>query len=140
MTKLSIGFPMSLHIVMNSIKYIKNLRRWMIGVVLFSFFAGVSTVLTLDPTINYLYIFGFLLILLLFLTSSISVVALWWFFDERRRLLTISQINQIVYQSLITSTVVVCVLVMNQTGQLSLASGILVLGCYLLYQLWANSN
>ena len=131
---------MSLHIAMNSIKYIKNLRRWMIGVVLLIFFAGASTVLTLDPTINYLYIFGFLLILLLFLTSSISVVALWWFFDERRRLLTISQINQIVYQSLITSTVVVCVLVMNQTGQLSLASGILVLGCYLLYQLWANSN
>jgi hypothetical protein len=125
---------------MNPIQYVKTLRIWLFISMVLSTLGGVAMVLSLDPTINNLYIFGFLALLLIFLTSFVGVLGLWWFFDERRRLLTISQINQIIYQSLITSCVAVCVLVMNQTNQLNIVSGSIVLGCYFLYQLWANSN
>jgi hypothetical protein len=124
---------------MNPIQYVKKMRIWLFSILVISFVSGFSIVFTLDPFINNLYIFAFLLTLLIFLTSLVGLLGLWWFFDERRKLLTTAQINQILYQSLITSGVVVTVLVLNQTSQLSFVSVTLILGAYLLYQLWANS-
>jgi hypothetical protein len=124
---------------MNPIQYVKKMRIWLFSILVISFVSGFSIVFTLDPFINNLYIFAFLLTLLIFLTSLVGILGLWWFFDERRKLLTTAQINQILYQSLITSVVVVTVLVLNQTSQLSFVSVTLILGAYLLYQLWANS-
>jgi hypothetical protein len=125
---------------MNPIQYVKNLRIWLLFIMITSFVGAAAMIFMLDPTINNLYIFAFLLILLVFLTSFVGILGLWWFFDERRRLLTISQINQIIYQSLITSSVTVCILVMSQTNQLTVVSATIVLGCYILYQLWASSK
>jgi hypothetical protein len=124
---------------MNPIQYVKRMRIWLLSILVISFITGSSIVISLDPFINNLYIFAFLLTLFVFLTCLVGLLALWWFFDERRKLLTTTQINQILYQSLITSGVVVTVLVLNQTSQLSFVSITLVLGAYLLYQLWANS-
>jgi hypothetical protein len=125
---------------MNPIRYVKKLRIWLISTLLLSMVGGFFIITLLDPSLNNLYIFAFLSTLMVFLTCLVSILGLWWFFDERRRLLNISQINQIVYQSLITSSIVVCALVMNQTNQLNLISVMILIGGYLLYQLWSNSN
>jgi hypothetical protein len=125
---------------MNPIRYVKKLRIWLISTLLLSMVGGFFIITLLDPSLNNLYVFAFLSTLMVFLTCLVSILGLWWFFDERRRLLSISQINQIVYQSLITSSIVVCALVMNQTNQLNLISVMILIGGYLLYQLWSNSN
>jgi hypothetical protein len=125
---------------MNPIKYVKKLRIWLGFATIFSFIVGFFIVSSLDPYLNNLYIFAFLATMLIFLTCLVSLLGLWWFFDERRKLLRISQINQIIYQSLITSTIAVCTLVLNQTNLLNIVSAMILIGSYLLYQLWSNSN
>jgi hypothetical protein len=125
---------------MNPIQYVKKLRIWLVSIIILSIVGGFFIITFLDPFLNNLYIFAFLATLMVFLTCFVSFLGLWWFFDERRKLLSISQINQIIYQSLITSAVVVCTLVMNQTNQLNFVSVLLLIGSYLLYQLWSNSN
>jgi hypothetical protein len=138
LTKLSIEFPLKES--MNPIQYVKKLRIWLLLISFLSLSGEFLIVTFLDPLINNLYIFAFLSTLLIFLTCFISFLGLWWFFDERRRLLNITQINQIIYQSLITSVIGVCALVMNQTNQLNIVSAMILLGSYFLYQLWSNSN
>ena len=125
---------------MNPIQYVKKLKIWLISASVTSL-VGIFIIVTyLDPLVNNLYIFAFLAILMILIMSSVSLLGLWWFFDERRKLLSIIQINQIIYQSLITSSIAICALVMNQTNQLNFTSAsILVIG-YFLYQLWANSK
>ncbi|MBC7472100.1 MAG: hypothetical protein H7196_02455 [candidate division SR1 bacterium] len=125
---------------MNPIQYVKRLRIWLASILIVSLVGGFSIVTYLDPLINNLYIFAFLSTLMIFLMSFISLLGLWWFFDERRKLLSISQINQIIYQSLITSAVTICALVMNQTNQLNFTSITILFISYFLYQLWANSK
>lgn len=125
---------------MNPIQYVKRLRIWLVSILIVSLVGSFAIVTYLDPFINNLYIFAFLSILMVFFMSAVSLLGLWWFFDERRKLLSISQINQIIYQSLIVSAIAICVLVMNQTNQLNFTSATILLISYFLYQLWANSR
>lgn len=125
---------------MNPIQYVKRLRIWLVSILIVSLVGSFAIVTYLDPLINNLYIFAFLSILMVFLMSAVSLLGLWWFFDERRKLLSISQINQIIYQSLIVSAIAICVLVMNQTNQLNFTSATILFISYFLYQLWANSR
>jgi hypothetical protein len=125
---------------MNPINYVKILRLWLAGGMIVSG-AGLGALLIfVDPTINLLNVFGFLIVMMVFTTSIISLGGLWWFFDENRRLLTLNQINSIIYQSLFTSSIVILLLVMSQTNVLNLFTTLLVAGVYVLYQLWAQSQ
>jgi high-affinity Fe2+/Pb2+ permease len=125
---------------MNPISYVKILRLWLVGGMIVSGIGLGAMLLFVDPTISLLNIFGFLTVMMVFATSIISLGGLWWFFDENRRLLTLNQINSIIYQSLFTSSIVILLLVMSQTNILNLFTTLLVAGVYVLYQLWAQSQ
>ncbi len=125
---------------MNPIAYVSLLRKYLMGTGLISFVGIVLLILLVDPTINNLYIVGFLICVMAFLTSFLSLGGLWWFFDERNRLLPLTHINQILYQSLFSSSIVVLMLVLSQTNQLNIITTTLVLFVYLLYQFWINSK
>jgi high-affinity Fe2+/Pb2+ permease len=125
---------------MNPINYVKILRLWLVGGMIVSGIGLGAMLLFVDPTINLLNVFGFLIVMMVFITSIISLGGLWWFFDENRRLLTLNQINSIIYQSLFTSSIVILLLVMSQTNVLNLFTTLLVAGVYVLYQLWAQSQ
>jgi hypothetical protein len=125
---------------MNPINYVKILRLWLLGGMIISGIGLGVMLLFVDPTINLLNVFGFLIVMMVFFTSIISLGGLWWFFDENRRLLTLNQINSIIYQSLFTSSIVILLLVMSQTNVLNLFTTLLVAGVYVLYQLWAQSQ
>jgi hypothetical protein len=104
-------------------------------------FVGLSAILVfLDPYQNSLYIWAFLAVFLIFLTGIITLLAFVWFFTIRKEILSITQVNQVIYQSLISSAVVVFAVVMNQTQQLNIWTAILLIVCYLFYFLWANSE
>jgi hypothetical protein len=125
---------------MNPINYVKILRLWLVGSMIVSGIGLGALLIFIDPTVNSLNIFGFLIVMMVFFTSIISLGGLWWFFDENRRLLTLNQINSIIYQSLFTSSIVILLLVMSQTNVLNLFTTLLVAGVYVLYQLWAQSQ
>jgi hypothetical protein len=125
---------------MNPISYVRNLKNWLTFSTIVSFFGLFAMVIYLDPTADSKYIVAFLTLFILFLTSSISLLGLKIYFSPKKRLLTILQINQIVYQALISSAVVTAALVMSQTGQLNILTALLLIGGYSLYQLWINSN
>jgi hypothetical protein len=125
---------------MNPIQYVKMLRWYLCGGVGVSGIGLGSMLIFVDPTINSLYIIGFLLLLMIFFTSLIGLFGMWWLFDEKRRLLTIAQINWIIYQSLFSSTIVILLLVMSQTNMLNIFTSFLVGGGYVLYQLWSQSQ
>jgi hypothetical protein len=125
---------------MNPISYVKNLRRFLLAGGFVSGIGFMTMLIFVDPTLNSYYIYGFLTVLMVFSTSIISLGGLWWFFDENRRLLTLNQINSIIYQSLFTSSVVILLLVMSQTNVLNIFTTLLVAGVYVLYQLWSQSQ
>jgi hypothetical protein len=125
---------------MDPVEYTLNLQRLFVILAGLSFAGGSAMLVFLDPKVNSLYVWGFLGLCLIFLTSLISLLAFWWFFSIRKEILTIVQVNQVVYQSLISASVLVLLLVMQQTGQLNFWSGCLVLIVYMFYELWVNAE
>ncbi|MEM1312089.1 MAG: hypothetical protein AAGF07_01345 [Patescibacteria group bacterium] len=125
---------------MNPVEYTINLQRLLLLSCGFSF-VGLSTLLVfVDPYENNIYIWAFLGVLTVFLTSIISLFTFWWYFTIRKQILPIYQVNQLVYQSMVTAGITVLLLVMQQTQVLTIWRGILVLICYILYELWINSE
>jgi hypothetical protein len=125
---------------MSPLQHVFILRIWL-AIVLCASGAGIAAMLVLlDPTINMLYIFGFLFLLFTGTTSGVSLLGLWWFSRDSKRLLTVSQVYQIVYQSIVCGLVAVLLLVLAHTAQLTIFSGSLVLIAYILYQLWIRSR
>lgn len=114
-------------------------RIFFVGAII-SFIAFILMMVLLDPTQSIYYMYAFLILLFLFLISIISLIAFWWVFSIRKQILTVYQVNQLVGQSVISSAVVITTLVMHQTKQLNLWTGLFIIGCYGLYQIWVNSE
>jgi len=125
---------------MNPVEYTLNLQRVLVILGALGFVSLSLILVFLDPNQNSLYIWVFLSILLIFSTSLISLLAFWWFFSVRKEILSVNQVNNLVYQSLITGAIVVLLIVMNQTKQLNIWTAILVIITYIFYQLWINSE
>jgi hypothetical protein len=125
---------------MNPVEYTIALQRFFLILAGTSFLGLALIMVFLDPTVNLYYIFIFLGILFLLLISLITLLAFWWFFSIKKEILTIPQVNQLVSQSTISSGMIVMVLALQQTRQLTLWSGLIIIICYALYQLWANSK
>lgn len=125
---------------MNPVEYTLNLQRLFVILAGLSF-AGVASMLVfLNPNDNSLYVWGVLILGLVLLTSFISLMAFWWFFSVRKEILSIPEVNQIVYQSLVSGAALILLLVMQQTGQLNFWSGMLILAVYAFYEVWANGE
>ncbi len=125
---------------MNPIEYTISLQRLFLITAGGSFFGICCMLVFVDPTENINYIFGFLAILFLFFVSIITLMAFWWFLSIKKEILTVSQVNKIIGQSCISSATIIMVLSLQQTQQLNIWTGLLVLTCYSLYQVWANSK
>ncbi len=104
-------------------------------------FVGLACVLVfLNPFQSGLYIILFLLGSVLFLFSAANLLIFWWIYSIKKVILTIVQVNRIVYQGLISSLVAIFYLIMYQTGALNIWSGAIVFIVYFLYELWINSG
>lgn len=125
---------------MNQIDYTFLVRRWCLGSLLVSFLSLLYMVLSLDPYTNSSYTWAFLIALLVFLTSGIALFSIWYFFKNQKKILSVSQTNNMLYQSLISSGALIFILVLQQTGYLNVITMLTVLLCYCLYQIWANSQ
>jgi hypothetical protein len=124
---------------MNPVVYTLNLQRFLFLVCGISFISLSAVLVFLDPYQNGWFIWVFLAAFGIFLSSVISLLVFWWFFTVKKEILTIIQVNSLVYQSMISSGVVVLLLVMQQTNFLTLWTGILVFSVYFLYLVWNNS-
>lgn len=125
---------------MNPVEYTLNLQRVLVILASLGFVSLSLILVFLDPNQNSLYIWIFLTILLIFSTSVISLIAFWWFFSVKKEILSVVQVNNLIYQSLITGGVLILLLVMNQTKLLNIWTALLVLVTYIFYQLWINSE
>lgn len=125
---------------MNPVEYTIALQRLFFITAGSSFLGLASIMVFLDPTDSLYYVYAFLGVLFLFTLSLITLLAFWWFFSMKKEILTIAQVNKIVGQSTISSGLIIAVLALQQTRQLTLWSGLIIIVCYALYQLWANSK
>ncbi len=125
---------------MNPVEYTIALQRLFFITSGASFLGLAAMVVFLDPTKSFTYIYAFLGVLFLFLISIIVLLAFWWFFSIKKEILTVTQVNKIVGQSVISSAMILATLALQQTRQLTLWTGLFLIICYVLYQIWANSK
>jgi hypothetical protein len=125
---------------MNPIDYTLTLQRILAILTGVSFFSIISILVFLNPAENFWYIFVFLAFLSVFFTSIITLVSFWWVFSIRKKVLRVSQVNDIVYQSIILSMILIFVLVLNQTEQLNLFTVVSLLTTYFFYHLWIKTG
>lgn len=128
---------------MNPVTYTLNLQRICIAFAGFGFCVICFILATVNPynsTATEFFIWFFLTLLILVLSSAFTLLASWWIFSIQKQVLDISEVNQIGYQSIVTSGMIVLVLVMFQTDQLSIWSTAFITITYILYEVWINSN
>ena len=105
-----------------------------------SFVSILAVLVYLDPYQNSLYIWAFLVLLFIFLSTCFSLSSFLWFFTIKKIILTIREVNRLVYQSSVSSGVLILLMVMKQVNQFSLWTvGFVLLG-YACYQLWIMSE
>lgn len=128
---------------MNPVTYTLNLQRICIAFASSGFCVICFILATVNPynsTVPDFFIWLFLTLLILVLSSTFTLLVSWWVFSIQKQVLDIPEVNQIVYQSIVTSGMLVLVLVMFQTNQLSIWSTAFVTITYILYEVWINSN
>ncbi|NJL97226.1 hypothetical protein HC864_05495 [Candidatus Gracilibacteria bacterium] len=125
---------------MTPIEYASLIKKWFWMQFSISLVAFFGIIFLLNPYDSNLYIWAFLISFVFVLFSALLLVALSFFQNQQSRILTISQINQLVYQSIISSVTFALILVLVQTNTFNIISMGVVLFCYVLYQLWANSQ
>ena len=83
---------------MNVVEYTLAIQKLFTVLTGLSFVAISAQLVFLDPNSNALYIWSFLLSIVIFLCSVISLLAFWWFFSVRKEILSIQQVNHLIYQ------------------------------------------
>ena len=124
---------------MNQIDYTLIVRRWAVSILIVSTGILAYVLSSLDPYADMLFVWIFILTLGIWLASGICSLAIWFYFTHRKKILTITQTNNLLYQSLISSATIVLLFGLSVTGFLNLFSFLIVLLCYVLYQLYTNS-
>ncbi len=126
---------------MDPIEYTLALQRFLIVTTGISFISLVLVLVWIDPTTNpTLYLPGFLVLVFVFLACIIALMSFWWVFSIQKRVLAITEVNRVVYQSIISSIIVVFFLVLSQTGELNILTSSAIIFSYLLYQAWLRSE
>jgi hypothetical protein len=122
------------------IGYTLGLQRILLILCGLSFVSIVGVVVYLDPTQNSLYIWVLLSLVFVFLTSVLSLSTFLWFFTIKKVILTIREVNRMVYQSTVTSGLLILIHVLRQIHQLSIWTFLIVLLGYGCYQIWAYNE
>lgn len=122
------------------IDYTLGLQRILLILSGVSFVVILGIFVYLDPYQNSLYIWLFLASFFLFLTSSLTLLSFFWFFTIKKMILTIREVNRLVYQSGVSSGVLILLMVTKQVGQFNIWTALLVIFGYTCYQLWIMSE
>lgn len=125
---------------MNQVEYTLMLQRVCMVCTGLSFVAMSGLLVFTDPNTNPAWVWFFLGLLAVFLTGFFSLLCFWWYFGLRKEILAIPEVNQLVYQSCVSATVLVFALVLQQTGQLTIWTGSLIAAVYAIYWLWLASE
>jgi hypothetical protein len=103
-------------------------------------FVGVGIGLTsLDPFTSQWAVWAVLTVLFVGLTALMTLLSFWWAFSVKKEILNITEVNQVVYQSLIASALVIFILVLQITRQLNTWLLIMSLTMYAGYQMWLRT-
>ncbi len=122
------------------IHYTLGLQRILLIMCGLSFVSILGVVVYLDPYQSSLYVWAFLVLFFVFLSTCLSLSSFLWFFTIKKIILTIREVNRLVYQSSVSSGVLILLMVMKQVNQFSLWTvGFVLLG-YACYQLWIMSE
>jgi hypothetical protein len=123
---------------MNPVDYTLNLQR-ITALVAGASFLGLSAILTfLNPYEGVFNFWLFLFALFVFVSCSIVLVSFWWVFGVQKQILMVGQVNQLLYQSLVSSAFLMLAFILNHTQNLSLTNFLILLGVYLMYCYWSS--
>jgi len=125
---------------MNQVEYTLLIQKIFLIAAGASFLGICSVLVFLDPYDNSLYVWGFLILFYILLMSLISLLVFWWYFGLKKEILSINQVNSILYQSSVSAIVAVTMIVLNQTNQLNPVSVGIVVVIYIVYWLWFTSK
>lgn len=125
---------------MNPIQYTILVQRTLLFLFGGAFFAIAAILSLVDPSQGVGVLTVMLLVVFIFISSVFALASFWWFFSIKKLVLTTNQVNKILGQSVVNSGIIVSLLALNQTGQLDLWSGLILLVCYVFYQIWINSE
>ena len=125
---------------MNQIDYTQLVRTWCLASTSVSLVAFAYTLFYLDPYTNNSYVWAFLIALGVVLGSLGSWCAISYFYILEKKILSIAQVNNLLYQSLVSAATIIMVLSMQVTGILNIFTLGVVILCYSLYQIYINAN
>lgn len=121
---------------MNQIEYTLLVQRILFALTGLSFFGICSTLVFINPYQSSYGIWLVLFCVFLGLNGVISLLWFWWVFAIKKQILLASQVNDILYISLITSSVSIVIISLYHTQQLNRLNFAVVLAMYILYILW----
>ena len=123
---------------MTPINYVLLLQKW--SLISFGVSLGALLILlnTVSPYSNPSAIWIFLCTAWVIGSSSFLLGVSFWVFKIQKKLLTVAEINSLVYNSLVSSSILVYILVLIQTDKFNLIWAIGITFFYSIYQIWLN--
>jgi len=127
-------------LIQSPIAYILQVQRIAISLVLCSILAIIVWLFFFDPTDSFFVLASFLILWAVLIAASFVLLSFWWYFSVQKHIVSVSQVHKIIGQSCISSTILITLAVMQQTQQLNVVTFAILVGTYILYQLWAASD
>jgi uncharacterized membrane protein YvlD (DUF360 family) len=125
---------------MNQIDYTQLVRTWCLACTAVSAVAFVYSLFYLDPYVNNVYVWAFLIAFGVMIAAFGSWCAISYFYILEKKILSIGQVNNLLYQSTVSAATIIMVLTMQVTGILNIFTLGVVILCYSLYQIYINAN
>ena len=99
-------------------------------------FFGISLIVSFLDPFNQANFWLFLFVLIAFLSSLISLLGFWWVFSIEKKILTILEVQKLLYHSFFASICLVSLLVFYITNNLNNITSLGVLVSYIFYRNW----
>jgi hypothetical protein len=125
---------------MNQIDYTQLVRVWCLAISGFSAVVFGYTFFALDPYTNPAYVWAFLIAFGVILSAFGAWCAISYFYVLEKKILSIAQVNNLLYQSTVSAATIILTLCMQVTGMLNLVTISIIVLCYSLYQMYINTN
>lgn len=112
-----------------------KVQRIILIIASLSFLALAMVVSLLDPFLE-ANIWIFLFLIIIFIGSVINLLNFWWVFSITKKILTIEEVQKLLYHGFFTSLILTSALVFHITNSLNLTSFLGLLLTYILYKYW----
>lgn len=117
------------------VQYTLKVQRIILIIASLSFLALAMVVSLLDPFLE-ANIWIFLFLIIIFIGSVINLLNFWWVFSITKKILTIEEVQKLLYHGFFTSLILTSALVFHITNSLNLTSFLGLLLTYILYKYW----